>query len=174
MNLSTFIIMILETDRLTIQKLTKEDAPFFYDLVNDESWKRFIGDRNVNTIQDAEDYLTNKIMASYQKFGFGFYLVIEKETGISLGISGFIKRDELEYVDVGFAFLPVGRGKGYAFESTKALMEFGKKVLKFSTVLGIANNDNKRSHHLLEKLGLRFDSYVKLYDEDQEISLFTT
>lgn len=174
MNLTIFITMILETDRLIIQKLTKEDAPFFYDLVNDESWKRFIGDRNVNTIQDAEDYLTNKIMASYQKFGFGFYLVIEKETNNSIGISGFIKRDELEHVDVGFAFLPLGRRKGYAFESTKALMEYGQRELNFSTVLAIANNNNERSHRLLEKLGLRFDKYVQLYDEEQEISQFTT
>ena len=174
MNLTIFIIMILETDRLIIRKLTKEDASFFYDLVNDESWKRFIGDRTVNTIQDAEDYLTNKIMASYQKFGFGFYVVIEKETNNSLGISGFIKRKELEHVDVGFAFLHVGRGKGYAFESANALMKYGKTTLNFTTVLAIVNKDNKRSHRLLEKLGLRFEKYVQLYDEEQEISLFTT
>ena len=174
MNLTIFIIMILETDRLIIRKLTKEDASFFYDLVNDESWKRFIGDRNVNTIQDAEDYLTNKIMASYQKFGFGFYVVIEKETNNSLGISGFIKRKELEHVVDGFAFLPVGRGKCYAFESANALMKYGKTTLNFTTVLAIVNKDNKRSHRLLEKLGLRFEKYVQLYDEEQEISLFTT
>ena len=166
--------MILETQRLIIRELTPKDAPFFFELVNDDGWKRFIGDRNIKTLQDAEDYLTGRIIPSYSDWGFGFYLVIEKKTKNSLGITGFVKRDELKFADVGFAFLPIGRGKGFALESTQAIMDYGFGNLGFTTVLGIANNDNERSHLLLKKLGLRFDKYIQLSDEDQEISLFTT
>lgn len=151
-----------------------EDAPFFYELVNDKDWKRFIGERNVHTIKDAEDYLTNKIIQSYHDIGFGFYIVIDKKSERPLGISGFVKRDELNHVDVGFAFLPIGRNKGYALESTKALMKYGTMVLKFTTILGIANNDNERSHILLEKLGLKFVKHIKMSQEEEEISLFST
>lgn len=165
--------MILETKRLVIRKLTLEDASFFYELVNDPDWILFIGDRNVQTIQDAKDYLKNRIFKSYETSGFGFYAVVQKSTQEVLGISGFVKREELEYVDVGFAFLPKGRGQGFAFESTQALMNYGLNELKFDKVLAIANNDNARSHHLLKKMGFEFDQYVKLYDEEEEISLFT-
>ena len=166
--------MILETKRLIIRKLTLKDAPFFFDLVNDPDWIRFIGDRNVQTIQDAEDYLKNRICKSYETSGFGFYAVVLKTTLEVIGISGFVKRDELEHVDVGFAFLPKGRGKGFAFESTQALMEYGTKEFQFSTILAIANKDNERSHLLLEKIGLKFKEHIKLYDENEEISLFST
>lgn len=166
--------MNLKTDRLIIREMTSQDAPFFYELANDKDWKRFIGDRNIHTISDAREYLNNKIIPSYTDWGFGFYVVIEKETNTSLGVAGFVKRKELEHVDVGFAFLPVGRGKGYAFEASKALMDHGTKELGFSTVLGIANNDNERSHALLEKLGLHFVKHIKMSKEAEEISLFST
>jgi len=165
--------MRIETQRLVITELTKMDAPFFFDLVNDEDWKRFIGDRNIKTHQDAEDYLTNKVISSYKKFGFGFYLVSDKNSGIPLGISGFVDRDGMEFVDVGFAFLPAGRKKGYGYESTKALLEHGQKNLKFDTVLAIANKNNERSHALLKKLGFRFSKHIKLNKEENELCLFT-
>lgn len=166
--------MNLETDRLLIRKLTLEDAPFFYELLNDKDWIRFIGDRNIQAISDAQAYLENKIIPSYQTFGFGFYLVSEKTTQTPIGISGFIKREELDHVDVGFAFLPNGRGKGYAFEATNTLMEYGRNTLNFDAILAIANKDNVSSHKLLEKLGLTFKNYVQLYDEEEEICLFST
>lgn len=166
--------MILETDRLHIRKLTLEDAPFFFELVNDPDWIRFIGDRNVQTLQDAKNYLEFKIMTSYAIHGFGFYLVLERESQTPLGISGFVKRKVLEHVDVGFAFLPKGRGKGYALEASQALMNYGISELKFETILAIANKDNVRSHQLLEKIGLSFQGYIKLYDEEEEICLFTS
>ena len=165
--------MILETERLQIRKLIKEDASFFYELVNDADWKRFIGDRNIHTVLDAKSYLTNKIIPSYTYSGFGFYAVIEKKTGRPIGISGFVDRDGLDFIDVGFAFLPMGRNKGYAYESTKALIEFGKEYLGFDTILAIANNENKRSHQLLTRLGFSFKKFIKLNNETQEISLFS-
>lgn len=173
MNLFNFSSMKLETDRLIIRNLITNDTAFFFELVNDPDWIRFIGDRNVQTLKDAEKYLTNRIIPSYTNWGFGFYAVDEKATQKTVGVSGFIKRDELEYPDVGFAFLPDGRGKGYAFEATHELMKYGKDVLKFETILGIANNDNERSHNLLRKLGLSFVKHIQLYDEEQEISLFS-
>ena len=165
--------MILASERLYIRKLTLNDAPFFFELVNDPDWIRFIGDRNVQTIDDAKDYLQNRIFKSYEDFGFGFYAAVLKSTHEVVGITGFVKRDELNDGDVGFAFLPKGRGKGYAFESTQALMNYGTNTFKFQKILAIANNDNERSHNLLKKLGFEFKKYVKLYDEEDEISLFS-
>ncbi|MFY0603126.1 MAG: GNAT family N-acetyltransferase [Flavobacteriaceae bacterium] len=165
--------MILETRRLLITELSVNDAPFIFQLMNDKDWKRFIGDRKIHTLQDAENYLTERLIPSYKNWGFGFYKVVDKNTDESLGISGFVDRDDLEFVDIGFAFLPKGRNKGYALESTQALLFYGTEKLKFTTVLAIANNDNDNSHKLLKKLGFRFQKYIKLNVEEEEISLFT-
>ena len=166
--------MFLETERLTLSELTIEDAPFFFELVNDPDWIRFIGDRKVHTLGDAEMYLTDRMIPSYSKWGFGFYKVCIKTSGKPIGISGLINRDGLDHVDIGFAFLPAGRGHGYAFESTKAVLDHAQNTLKLNPILAIANSDNEKSHILLRKLGLTFKRMVVLPEETEAICLFST
>lgn len=165
--------MVLENRRLLISELTLEDAPFLYKLMNDKDWLRFIGNKNINTVKDAENYLAEKLIPNYEKSEFGFYKVADKMTDETFGIVGFVDREELEYADVGFAFLPEGRKKGYALESLQAFLYYGSEKLELDTVLAIANNNNEDSHRLLKKLGFRFKSYIKLSGEKEEISLFT-
>jgi ribosomal-protein-alanine N-acetyltransferase len=69
-----------------------------------------IGDRGVRTLGDAYRYISEGPIASYRKFGFGLYLVALKDSGVSAGICGLLKRDSLEHSDIGFAFYPVTRG----------------------------------------------------------------
>lgn len=58
--------MILETRRLLITELSVSDAPFIFKLMNDEEWKRFIGDRNIHSLKDAENYLRDRLIPSYE------------------------------------------------------------------------------------------------------------
>src|SRR5687767_12512036 len=87
--------MILETPRLTLRHLSEEDAPFMLALLNDEAFIRFIGDRNVRTLDEARAYIRNGAMASYATHGFGLYLVESKELGAPIGLCGVLKRDTL-------------------------------------------------------------------------------
>ena len=165
--------MELETERLIISQLALSDAPFFLELVNDPDWIRFIGDRQVRTIEDAKSYLKNRIIASYSKEGFGFHKVCLKSSNVPIGITGLIHRNELSAPDIGFAFLASGRKQGFAYESTRAVYDMAINQLKIDPILAIANQDNIRSHKLLNKLGLRFQQLIQLSDEDQEICLFS-
>ena len=97
---------ILKTDRLTIRRLTLDDAEFILKLLNEPSFLRYIGDKGVRNIEDAIRYLQTGPLASYERFGFGQFLVELKESSMPIGMSGLIKRDTLPDVDIGFAFLP--------------------------------------------------------------------
>ena len=125
---------VLETPRLALRRLTVEDAAFIYDLVNDPAWLRFIGDRNVRTMADAAAYILKGPVASYAQHGFGLWLTLRKADGVPIGICGLIKRDNMEDVDVGFAFLPEFRAQGYAFESAAASVAYGRDVLKLKRI----------------------------------------
>lgn len=166
--------MLLETKRLELSEFTSKDALFFYEQVNDPAWIQFIGDRNVKTIEDAEKYLSNKIIPSYQKNGFGFYKVALKKNNTPIGMSGLVDRDGLEHIDVGYAFLPNYRGKGYAFEATKAVLDYAKNVLKINPIVAITDLDNVKSIQLLERLGLQFYKIIKISAESKECRLFKT
>ena len=164
---------ILETDRMILRHLSEADAPFMLELMNEPDFHRFVGDRGLRTTNDAAAYLAEKILPSYERFGFGFYLVELKSNGMPIGICGLVKRDTLEWVDVGFSFLESQRGKGYAFEAAKAVMDYGRKRLDLPRIIGVTAPDNRISIRLLEKLGLRFEKKIHLPGYGPESLLFS-
>jgi RimJ/RimL family protein N-acetyltransferase len=108
----------------------------------------------------------------YARLGFGLYLVELKEAGRPIGICGLIKRDFLDDVDVGFAFLPRYWGQGYAYEAASAVLTYSREVVGLKRIVAITASDNHRSARLLEKLGLRFERMVGYPGEDQDVRLF--
>jgi RimJ/RimL family protein N-acetyltransferase len=164
---------VLETDRLILRRLSTDDDAFILELVNEPSFLRNIGDRGVRTLDDARGYILKGPVASYERFGFGLYLVALKETGVPVGMCGLLKRESLEDVDIGFAFLPRFWSQGYAFESASAVLAYGRESLGLRRVVAITAPHNEGSIKLLRKLGLAFEKNIKLPGEDEETSLFT-
>jgi RimJ/RimL family protein N-acetyltransferase len=165
-------LKVIETDRLNLRRLAPGDAEFILELLNDPSFLRFIGDKGVRTLDDARDYIMNGPVDMYERLGFGLYLTELKESGTPIGICGLIKRDGLEDVDIGFAFLPRFWAKGYAYESAAAVMAYGKNALELERIVAITSPDNHASGRLLEKLGLRFERMIRLSKDAPEVRLF--
>lgn len=170
----TISLIVLETDRLILRKLTLDDAEFILKLLNEPSFLRYIGDKGVRNLDDARRYILNGPVDSYERNGFGLYLVELKENGIPIGISGLVKRDTLPNPDIGFAFLPAYWSKGYAVESAAAVMSYARKVLGLDRILAITSPDNDASEKLLGKIGLRFERMISLSGDEPEVKLFTS
>src|SRR5436190_16151049 len=163
---------VAQTERLILRWLNAGDSAFILELLNEPSWIRFIGDKGVKTIQDARRYIENGPVEMYQRLGFGLYLVELKENGAPIGICGLIKRDALPDVDLGFAFLPRFWANGYAFESASAVIAYGRRAFGLSRIVAVLSPDNHRSAKLLEKLGFRFDSTVRLQPGGHALLLY--
>jgi RimJ/RimL family protein N-acetyltransferase len=163
---------ILETERLILRQFTAEDAEFILELVNEPAFIQNIGDRGVRSVPDAIRYIETGPVASYARFGFGLYLVLLKELGESIGMCGLIKRDSLDDVDIGYAFLPKFWSKGYAVESALAVKEYGRNVIGLKRILGITDPANEGSIRVLEKIGLKFEKMIRLSADDIELKLF--
>lgn len=164
----------LHTKRLTLRKAEVEDAPFFYDLFNSEDWLKYIGDRNIKTIKDAEKQIVEKYLPSYETNGYGSYVVIDKETHKAIGSCGLYKRDNLEHADIGFAFLPEAVGKGYGYESAKAVLDYAVGELNMTKILAFTVTYNQSSIGLLKKLGLVETGTYTFEGDPEELLLFTT
>jgi RimJ/RimL family protein N-acetyltransferase len=154
--------------------MSLDDAEFILELLNDPSFLRFIGDKGVRTTEDARRYILTGPLDSYERHGFGLWLVELKESETPIGICGLLKRDTLDDVDIGFAFLPQYRSKGYALESAAAVMDYGRKVLGLRRVVAITNEDNAGSIRVLEKIGMSFDRMIRLSDDGPEIRLLAS
>lgn len=165
-------MQIIETERLSLRKISTGDAEFVLELLNDPSFIRYIGDKGVRNLEDAEKYIVTGPLDSYERQGFGLWLVELRDSKMAIGICGLLKRESLPDVDLGFAFLPQFRSKGYAYESAAAVASYGKTVLGLKRLVAITDPDNFGSIKLLEKIGLRFDGMIQLSEGAPEIKLF--
>lgn len=164
--------IILTTKRLFIRPFTLDDAPFILELLNEPSFIRNIGDRGVRSLADANAYLLNGPIASYERNGFGLYSVELKAEGVMVGMCGLIKRDVLPDVDIGFAFLPRYWGHGYAIEAAAAVMAYGRDVLKLNRIVAIVSPGNEASINVLRKLGLHYERMIPWADDGSALKLF--
>jgi RimJ/RimL family protein N-acetyltransferase len=164
--------MIHETPRLRLRELTGDDAPFIMELVNDAGWLRFIGDRNVHSLEDAREYIARGPAASYARHGFGLWAVAMRASGEPVGMCGLIRRDSLPHADLGFAFLERHRGHGYAREAAAATVALARERFGLPRLLAITDPDNTASQSVLEHVGFVFERHFTWPDLGKEQALF--
>ena len=163
-----------ETERLIIKPTNTEDAKFIFEIMNTPKYYKYIGDRNIRTLEDAENYITQKMMPQYEKMGFGNFTVTLKSDGSKIGFCGIYVRPSLETPDIGFAFFEEYEGKGYAFEAASELKKLAKTEFGLQKLSGITVEYNHSSRKLLEKLGLKFQKKFFMEGDPEELMYYET
>ena len=164
--------LVLTTERLILRPLTRSDALFIKDLLNEPSFLRYIGDKQVRSIADAERYLEQGPIRSYADHGFGLLLVLRQADQVPMGICGLVKRDGLNHPDLGFAFQSDFWGVGYAFEAAEAVLHETRDHSSIPHLLGITLPENTASIRLLERLGFVYKIQMKMNEEDGPLNIY--
>ena len=163
--------LVADTGRIYLRELEVSDAAFMVSLLNSEGWLRYIGDRNVHTTEQGEAYLLNGAIKSYREHGFGLWMIIERETGDSVGLCGLIRRAGLDDVDLGFALMPGKEGRGFAYDAARASVEIAWQR-SLPRLVAITTPDNRSSIKLLTKLGFGLQDQVTLPGDTQLLNLY--
>ena len=163
---------VLDTERLLLRPITVDDAEFILILLNEPSFLRYIGDKQVRNVEDARQYILNGPIASYERHGLGLLLVELRDSHTRIGMCGLLKRDELPEPDIGFTLMPDFWNKGFAFEAAQAVLQDARDRLKLQRILAITSLDNDASIKLLERLGFRFERITRLAPDREEVKLF--
>lgn len=163
---------VCSTERLAVRRIDHDDAAFLIRLYNEPAFLRFIGDKNVRTLDDAHAHIEAVPLASYARHGFGMYLVERLEDGASIGICGLLKRDTLPDIDLGFAYAPEFRRSGYAVEAGRAMLDHARHDFGIRRIVGITTPDNIGSMTVLERLGFAFERMCALTPDAPELRLF--
>lgn len=146
------------TPRLQFRLPAPTDAAFVLRLMTDPDWIRFIGDRGLKNVDDARRTIEDRLLAHFREHGHGLWVVSERtRPDHALGLCGLLRRAELEAMDLGYAFLPEGRGRGLAREAATATVDHAFGPLDQETVLAICQPDHRASIRVLESLGFTFD-----------------
>ncbi|HSW05011.1 GNAT family N-acetyltransferase [Aquabacterium sp.] len=165
-------MLILTTARLRLRWFSEADAPFIHRLLNEPSWIRNIGDRQIRSMDDAAAYIRTRLLNNYWRHGFGFWAVERVADGALIGMCGLTQRDSLPEPDVGYALLPAYWGQGYAREAAAACLRYAQQVLGLHTVLAITAPHNQASMALLAAVGLQPGVPPVLAGDDGESRLF--
>lgn len=152
--------MILSTERLQLRVLQLDDAAFYLRLVNDPSFINNIRDKGIRSIEDAKACIQTEHIDRQKEKGFSLYGVEKKDDQQLIGLCGFVKRDELPEIDVGYAFLPEFTGQAYAKEALTSLLPYAKNTLQLERLLAITSPSNTNSIKLLEKVGFNFQEMI--------------
>lgn len=164
--------IVLKSDRLNLRKFILEDANFIFDLCNSAEWLKYIGERNLKQISDAEHYIQTVFLKSYEEETFEGYYVIElNEIKMPIGICGLVQRTYLDHLDYGFALLPQFMNQGYTYEISKKFIEYSKINFNLKHIYAITVNYNYPSIKLLEKLNFKFFKKIHPHD-DEELMIY--
>lgn len=153
------------TPRLILELITIHDAEFIMQLVNTTEWIKFIGNRNINTTEEARAYIQKII----DNPAINYWVIKMREQQIPVGIISFIKRDYLPSHDIGFAFLNEHKKQGYGFEAASIVLNDALQQ-GHHQVLATTVKENTRSIQLLQKLGFSF--YDEIVHEQQPLFVF--
>lgn len=156
---------VIKTNRLTVRPIAISDGAFMLTLVNSPGWLKFIGDRNVYNIKDAEAYV-QRILDN----PLYFYHIIEVNGDKQpVGVISFLKRENQQYFDLGFALLPSYEGQGIAFEAASNYLNTIQSLQTFERIIAISIPHNLRSINLLKKLEFTFSSELSKHNNGLSI-----
>ena len=164
--------LVTRTPRLLLRRLDAADAAFMCALLNDEAFLRHIGDRGVRTVADAARYIVAGPVSSYERFGFGLYLIVLRATSEPIGICGPLRRDTLPDADLGFALLPAYRAQGFAREAAEAVIVHARDDLGLPRLLAVVTPDNTASIALLVRLGFRFERRACVTPGERDLDVY--
>jgi len=164
---------VLRTERLRLRLVDAGDAAVYLELLNDPAFIEHIGDRGVRTLEAAVKSIEDGPMAMQRTRGHSMYMVELPGMGgeaVPVGLCGLVKREGLEDVDLGYAFLPRYRGQGYAFEAARAVVAHAR-TLGIGRLAAITTPGNAASIGLLLRLGMRREGTVSLAP-GEELNLY--
>jgi len=159
--------IVAETQRL--RRLADSDAGFYRQMLNDPDFIHFMVDRRIDSDAAALAEMQVGVYASYQKHGFGMYRVDMAEAGQPVGMAGLVRRDFFDGPDLGYAFLPAGRGQGLATEAGAAVLQHVRDDLRLAAVTA---QENTASIRVLQRLGFLDAGMLVWTDTGETCALF--
>ena len=164
----------LETKRLSLRWLTLDDAELMLAVWNDPTFIRYVGDRQIRTVESARAALEEGALKLFSDYGYGPFRVALISDDTPVGVCGLFRRLGLDEPDIGFAILPEYWRKGLAYEAASAVVSHAKYDLHLARLTAIVSPENAASVALIEKIGLQFERMHRLPGDDDDVAIYGT
>lgn len=157
--------MILETKRLYLRELCREDKEALADILQDETTMYYY--HGPFSDEEVEQWLKRQLQR-YRDYdhAFGFWAVVSKETQEMIGQCGLTLQPwkDQEVLEIGYLFRRDQWHKGLAIEAAQACKAFAFEKLGAEKVHSIIRDTNIPSQKVALRNGMCVvDQWVKHY-----------
>lgn len=148
---------IAENTHVYLRQMNEKDADFILALTNERGWLEQIGDKHIHSIKQAKQFIRTGPMQTYRKYGFGLYLVVDKQSEKAVGVCGLLQRSYLAFPDLGYAISRQYQRQGFAFMSCQLVLNIVNQLTPATCIYASTKDGNIASQRLLQKLGFERD-----------------
>lgn len=151
----------LETDRLVLRKLQKEDAQALYEYFSLDDVTKYCDLESFKEIQEADELIKNWNQRYEKNQGIRWGITLKSESRL-IGTCGFHNWImEHHKAEIGYELNPQYWNKGIMTEAIQEILKYGFQVLELNRIEAFIDPQNISSRKLLEKSGLREEGLLK-------------
>jgi len=163
----------IETPRLLIREIQIDDVDDLFEMDSDPEVHKYIDQTPVESKDEIVEAI-QKLQNQYEENRIGRWAVVDKNTNEMLGWCGLkYFREPLNghanIYEHGYRFKQKHWAKGYATESSKAILDWGFKNLNAEAFYAITDPGHEKSMQVLKKLGFKFKGFFHFDYVDLEI-----
>jgi RimJ/RimL family protein N-acetyltransferase len=153
---------ILETNRLILRELTRNDADDLFEFFGDPEAMKYLPG-TTKSRNEIEEWLS-LVFQSYQNMHFGPWAIILKESNEFLGYCGLTLQknvDGKDEVEILYGLIRQYWGMGYATEAAIGVYKYGKTELKLSRFIALVEPGNLRSSNVVKKVCMKLEKETR-------------
>ena len=146
--------IIFETDRLYLREFLDNDYNDLCEILQDKD-VMYAYEHSFSE-EEVKNWYDRLIIKHYEKYDFGLWAVIHKETNDFLGQCGLTIQDlnGKEYLEIGYSFKKRYWHKGYAVEAALGCKKYAFETLKAEKVCSIIRDTNIASSNVAIRIGM--------------------
>lgn len=153
----------LETKRLLLREVTKDDAYSLFSCFSNEDVTRYYGQETLNNIEQAEALVEFFANSYKEKRGVRWGIELKGYQGI-IGTMGFNTwSPKHKRAEIGYEIHPEHWRKGYTFEAISKVIQYGFDEFGLTRIGAVVFMENKASIKLLTKAGFEKEGILRGY-----------
>lgn len=152
---------VIETERLTLRKMTMRDAMDVYHYAKDREVARHVLWAAHQSVWETRAYV-RFLLYQYRNGEPGSWGIVLKETGRVIGTIGYMSYSaDNAMVEVGYSLSREHWGKGLMTEALEAVIGETFRVLKLHRIEAMHFTDNPASGRVMAKCGMQHEGHLR-------------
>jgi [ribosomal protein S5]-alanine N-acetyltransferase len=152
----------LETERLLLRKITKEDTSEIYFLRSDEAILKFIGKEPAKNFQEAEDFINRINENVLANTGIMWGITLKDNAQEIIGTICYWRIQNENYrAEIGYVLHPAFWKRGLMKEAINKVAEYGFNTMHLHSIEARIHAENMDSASVLEATGFTKNGCLK-------------